>query len=133
MNVWITSTISGFLHPDITFDVEWVDRPVVEQSEQTSIGETWFNAYTFNPDDGDNKGKDPELNNQIEEDSEVLTEKVQQAISPESVLLAMSTASGSMYIVCLLIYFLCFNCKKWCHTWRVSPEETIDVEELYEI
>ena len=38
MSVWICMSICGFVHPDLTFENEEVERPVREPEEDKSLG-----------------------------------------------------------------------------------------------
>ena len=55
--------------------------------------------------------------------------EVEQAKSPKSMLLAMSTGSSGFYVFCFVFYAVCSRCRQWRRDWKYTPPNQIDVEE----
>ena len=54
------------------------------------------------------------------------TQLVEQAEEPMSLLLAMTTFSGGMYVFCITLSFVASRCRTWCKDWNsvpVNPEQ----------
>ena len=56
---------------------------------------------------------------------------IEQAESPMSMLLLMSTFSGGVYVLCSIMYALVLNCGEWRREWKRSPENRVDADERF--
>ena len=54
---------------------------------------------------------------------------MEQAKSPMSMLLAMSTCSGGFYVSCILLYAVLSRCRTWRRDWSYLPPNQIEIEE----
>mmetsp|Transcript_24688 Transcript_24688/g.30806 ORF Transcript_24688/g.30806 Transcript_24688/m.30806 type:complete len:138 (-) Transcript_24688:406-819(-) len=99
--LFITATVDGFLHDDISFATKTVTKP-------------W---------------KQPQRNGVVQPDQETKEIVVEQAESPMSMILALCTASGSLYILCMFLGFLAPRCRRWWRDCLHIPEPHVTDEE----